>query len=65
MDLPITFRINENYAYKKQVIQELQTRFHYEGSISFEGYNIPCIHPLLWYNDNMIWEVKASLRNSF
>lgn len=57
MDLPITFRINESYPFRNHIIEQLQTHFHYEGSIQYEGERIECIHPLTWYKDNYIWEV--------
>ena len=57
--MPVTFRINETYQHKDKIINELQTRFHYEGTISFEEEKIECVHPISWYSDNLIWEVDC------
>ena len=56
-DLPTTFRINAADPSYEIIKHNLKTKYHFEGTVEYEGQQIPCVHPIEWYEDEGAWQV--------
>lgn len=56
-DLPTTFRINEADPDYEIIKKNLKTKYHFEGTVEYEGQQISCVHPIEWYEDEGAWQV--------
>lgn len=60
-DLPTTFRINETEPSSDIIKHNLRTKYHFDGTVEFEGQQVSCVHPIEWCGDDGAWQVAPSL----
>lgn len=56
-DLPTTFRINEADPNYEIIKNNLKTKYHFEGTVEYEGQQIGCVHPIDWYENEGAWQI--------